>query len=752
VRTLVATILVAAALAAALIGWFSAGWSGVRAREAELRAAPHRAAEAEARELADELVARLEQLRVDEARRPYFHYQSLFHDPRIASEGIAVAPSPLADGPGDPLVRGHFQVSGKAGAYAVTMPTINDDIPGLTSANFIADSELRRELVAVAPALVEAASGPIFAQPTLVAAAEASKRKRPRPASIGDDTPVSGAGTAATAGSGSAATVVASAGSAINPSSGSTKNPIRSPNEPQPQVIELSPDEYAQNAYSNNAYQQALENRRVIDPDELTQQQSQQQRRRPQQQSANPSQQQRVNPSQQQRVNPSQQATNPPAQAANPPAQQQLTPQMSDPAQSQSQQSRAPAPSQAPPQRIDPQSSAVEPAPSTTPTPAPSATTAPASTPARPRPRPRRRPKPAPPAAPERVTIAVSPMEWHEATIGEQSVLTALRRVDTPDGVLTQGLVLDETHLATWLADRHPGATLARGGTPTVGAAAADVSIGGWRIELPVEGLDGVAASVAAVRTAFWGRYIPVAALAALCGFMVVMVVARAERFARARSRFAAAAAHELRTPLAGLQLYGDMLADGLGDPRKAQQYAHRISEEASRLGRVVANVLGFSQLERGDLAVQPRDGDAAIAARDVVERARPTLERAKMTIEVDLPDSLPARFDPDALARILGNLLDNAEKYSRDAATRVVTLRGTRTADRVELSVTDTGPGVTSPARLFVPFSRGVGSDGPAGLGLGLALSRSLARAMHGDLSHTSGSTFTLSLSRTQV
>jgi signal transduction histidine kinase len=722
---LVATILVAAALAAALIGWFSAGWSGVRAREAELRAAPQRAAEAEARELADELVARLEQLRVDEARRPYFHYQSLFHDPRIASEGIAVAPSPLADGPGDPLVRGHFQVSGKAGAYAVTMPTINDDIPGLTSANFVADSELRRELVAVAPALVEAASGPMFAQPTLVAAAEAGKRKRPRPPSIGDDTPAGGAGAAAaaTGGSGSAATAVATAGSGAGVSASSTKNPIKNPNEPQPQVIELSPDEYAQNAYSNNAYQQALENRRVIDPDELTQQQTQQQRRRPQQQSANPSQQQRVNP-------PQQQTANPPQQAANPPAQQQM----------------APAPQ---PQRIDPQSSAVEPAPA----PAPAATTAPPSKPARTRPRRRAKPKPAPPAAPERVTIAVAPMEWHEATIGEQPVLTALRRVDTPDGVLTQGLVLDETHLATWLADRHPGATLARGGTPAAGAALADVPIGGWRIELPVEGLDGVAASVAAVRTAFWGRYIPVAALAALCGFMVVMVVARAERFARARSRFAAAAAHELRTPLAGLQLYGDMLADGLGDPRKAQQYAHRISEEASRLGRVVANVLGFSQLERGDLAVQPRDGDAAIAARDVLERARPALERAKMTIEVDLPDSLPARFDPDALARILGNLLDNAEKYSRDAATRVVTLRGTHTADRVELSVTDTGPGVTSPARLFVPFSRGVGADGPAGLGLGLALSRSLARAMHGDLSHTSGSTFTLSLQgRSQV
>ena len=65
-------------------------------------------------------------------------------------------------------------------------------------------------------------------------------------------------------------------------------------------------------------------------------------------------------------------------------------------------------------------------------------------------------------------------------------------------------------------------------------------------------------------------RFALVGLLAIVAGVLAVMLVARAERLARERSQFAAAAAHELRTPLAGLQLYGDMLADGLGDPGEA--------------------------------------------------------------------------------------------------------------------------------------------------------------------------------------
>ena len=233
------------------------------------------------------------------------------------------------------------------------------------------------------------------------------------------------------------------------------------------------------------------------------------------------------------------------------------------------------------------------------------------------------------------------------------------------------------------------------------------------------------------------------------------MLVARAERLARERSQFAAAAAHELRTPLAGLQLYGDMLADGLGDPAKLRDYARRMSEEASRLGRVVSNVLGFSQLQRGNLSVDLRVGALGDALHELAERARPALDRAGATLALDVAPELSARFDRDAVARIVGNLLDNAEKYGRQAADRTIALAARAAGGVVEIAVSDRGPGVAARARprLFRPFARGVSDDGPAGLGLGLALSQSLARAMGGDLAHRpvpgGGAAFVLTLPR---
>src|SRR5690606_12130160 len=97
--------------------------------------------------------------------------------------------------------------------------------------------------------------------------------------------------------------------------------------------------------------------------------------------------------------------------------------------------------------------------------------------------------------------------------------------------------------------------------------------------------------------------------------------------------------------------------------------------------------------------------------------------------------------------------LLDNAEKYARGAEDRTIRLAARERGDVVEIVVQDHGPGVRDRTQLFRPFSRGVTGDGPAGLGLGLALSRSLAEAMGGKLvyraSEGRGATFVLELPR---
>jgi two-component system sensor histidine kinase KdpD len=160
--------------------------------------------------------------------------------------------------------------------------------------------------------------------------------------------------------------------------------------------------------------------------------------------------------------------------------------------------------------------------------------------------------------------------------------------------------------------------------------------------------------------------------------------------------------------------------------------------------------VLGFSQLERGNLSVEVQVGSLDAALRELAERAEPALDRAGATLALDVPPDLMARFDRVALARIVGNLLDNAEKYGRSSDDRTITLAARPAADAVEVTIADRGPGLPPGVHLFRPFARGVDTDGPAGLGLGLALSQSLARAMGGELAHRgspTGATFVLTL-----
>lgn len=350
------------------------------------------------------------------------------------------------------------------------------------------------------------------------------------------------------------------------------------------------------------------------------------------------------------------------------------------------------------------------------------------------------------------VTITISPFEWYTFPFAAVPSLVAVRHVSTPDGMLSQGFVIDRSTLTGWLASR--------AGDSVAELVVGDESLGheiapGWGLQIAANPRVIVesAATAAKVASAFLVRFVVIGLIAAVAAVLVLIMVARAEQLARERSQFAAAAAHELRTPLAGLQLYGDMLADGLGDPTKLRDYARRMSEEASRLGRVVSNVLGFSQLERGNLAVEAKPGALGEVLAELAERAEPALDRAGAMLALEVSPALRARFDRDAVIRIVGNLLDNAEKYGRAAADRTIELAAKEHDDRVEVTVRDHGPGITAEARakLFRAFSRGVDADGPAGLGLGLALSRSLALAMGGALEYREGdgATFVLRLPR---
>lgn len=344
-----------------------------------------------------------------------------------------------------------------------------------------------------------------------------------------------------------------------------------------------------------------------------------------------------------------------------------------------------------------------------------------------------------------KVRIQVEGFHWKTVPLEGGPSLVALRRVLTPAGLYTQGFVICNESMKKWLQGSPMPARFVEQDAEGEGIASPLHLVGAnWAIELSPEaemkqaGMEGRAA-----RGRFQKLFLFLIAGAGLAGALAIGVVWQAERLARQRSRFAASAAHELRTPLAGLRMYGEMLAEGLGDPNRSREYARRVAEEAERLGRVVSNVLGFSRLEQGLLKVNPEVGDLVPACREHIERLRPTLEQAGADVRLIAPESLPkVRFDADALGQILQNLLDNAEKYSRGAEDRTIEVRLSPRPKGVVLEVADHGPGIPPElrGRLFHAFSRGANNDVPEGLGLGLMLTQSLARLQGGRISYANG------------
>ncbi|HTD53318.1 MAG TPA: HAMP domain-containing sensor histidine kinase, partial [Thermoanaerobaculia bacterium] len=334
--------------------------------------------------------------------------------------------------------------------------------------------------------------------------------------------------------------------------------------------------------------------------------------------------------------------------------------------------------------------------------------------------------------------VRIGPFGWHTIPLRDGDGLAALRQVVTPDGPRVQGFLVSDSEIASALAGSPFPARFLPGPANREGETGVPLDETVWHVA--VDGGSTLASAAVrgqAIRGRFrrefgWGMLGALVALAA-----VMAVVLQSERLARDRSRLAATAAHELRTPLASLRMYGEMLAEDLGDPNKSKEYARRISGESERLGRVVSNLLGLARLERRNLSVQPEPGDLAEAVRACVERQRPVLEAAGLRVETELAAGLPSvSFDRDAVSQILQNLLDNAEKYTRGCNERVVTVTVEDGATSVTISVADNGPGIPASvrSRLFHPFAA-AHREGAEGLGLGLALTRALARAHGGDV-----------------
>jgi len=198
----------------------------------------------------------------------------------------------------------------------------------------------------------------------------------------------------------------------------------------------------------------------------------------------------------------------------------------------------------------------------------------------------------------------------------------------------------------------------------------------------------------------------------------------------RMRRDFIANAAHELRTPLTNLQGYLEALRDGVIVADRSTYES--LWDEAERLVRLSRSL---DALAEGDSATGPTELqplDLAAAIRSAVELAQPSIERAGLELAVSLPESLPARANPDHLAQVLANLLSNAVRYTPAGGT--VSVRAERRPGDLLVSVANTGDPI--PAidldHVFERFYRVEKSRDRArgGAGIGLAIVKQLVEA----------------------
>ncbi len=245
--------------------------------------------------------------------------------------------------------------------------------------------------------------------------------------------------------------------------------------------------------------------------------------------------------------------------------------------------------------------------------------------------------------------------------------------------------------------------------------------------------------------------------IAILATIIAVGVVLRAAIvLSERRGRFVSAVTHELRTPLTTFRLYSQMLADGMvSDEEVRSDYLSTLKRESERLTGIVENVLEYARLSRVRPGKGKSSGEQTLSPGALVARFRPALARRLGQHNMDLVASLDldddqdrtVTVDPHAVERIMMNLIENACKYAspgdedadpEEHDTRVHLDVGV--SDGVlEMLVADHGPGISPAerAKIFGEFQRGLRGLGNArsGLGLGLALSRGLAREMGGDL-----------------
>lgn len=322
---------------------------------------------------------------------------------------------------------------------------------------------------------------------------------------------------------------------------------------------------------------------------------------------------------------------------------------------------------------------------------------------------------------------------WQEA---RECFLT--RRISDHGQVWVQGIWLDWDKLSACLldsvADILPDATLA----PADGREESYLTLAGIPAMLNPGNLPPMPGN--SLRTV-WNSiamawFCGILALCGVIGFMIGLI-----RLSERRAVFVSAVTHELRTPLTTFNMYTEMLSSGLVPKGREMDYVDILKNEAGRLTHLVDNVLSYARVEKNSVSLHPEKIPVSDLASAVIARISPRLAAAGMDSQLSVAPELQTETvmaDMTAVEQIVYNLADNAAKYARsDGSILKVELEMEKRF--LVIRVEDEGKGISDSlkGKLFRPFSRSAeeAAGKQPGVGLGLALSRELARSMGGDL-----------------
>jgi signal transduction histidine kinase len=222
------------------------------------------------------------------------------------------------------------------------------------------------------------------------------------------------------------------------------------------------------------------------------------------------------------------------------------------------------------------------------------------------------------------------------------------------------------------------------------------------------------------------------------------------------KSSFVAVASHELKTPVAVIRLYAEMLREGVLRPSEPG-YAEALNAMIAASGRlvsIISDLMDASLWERGEIAIKRETVDISELVAEAVHDAEALCSghQTRVVLQEPVPE-IVGEVDPLRLRQVLDNMISNAVKYSDGAPEALVSLRQER--HKAIIEVTDFGRGIPEGASgtVFGLFGRVAGeSDAVSGLGLGMAISQRIALAHGGTLSFRAnpagkGTVFSLAL-----